>query len=80
MGNFSLDISRNEELLETGRGFSIRVPQRVQSKRCYEKFMGWNRNSVEIYFETISFVWLNLLVPCLSNLTSGKILFRGYKR
>ena len=42
--------------------------------------MRCNRNSVGIYFETISFIWLNPLVLGLPNLTSGKILFRWYKR
>ena len=52
----------------------IRATQRVQSERCYEKYTGGDRSSVLIYFGTILFIWLNPLVPSLSNSISGKTL------
>ena len=76
MKKISLDISSEEELSETVRSFSV---SRFRSKRCFEKCMQWNCNSVGIYFKIISFIWLNPLAPGLPNLTSGKILFRWYK-
>ena len=41
--------------------------------------MGWSRNSVGIYFGTISFIWLNQLVPGVPNSPSEKPFSEGIK-
>ena len=61
-------------------GFIRQVSKRVQRKRCNKKCIGWSRKSVGIYFETISFIRLNPLVPGVPDSASGKTLFRVYER
>ena len=84
MEKVSLEISREKNLSEIARHFSVLRKSHKEfnekDEKWNEKCMRWSRNSVEIYFGTISFICLNPLVPRVPNLPIWKTLSRGYKR
>ena len=69
MERASLDISRDEELLETVRSFSVLYEHHkgFKERDAMKKYMGWSHYSFGIYFQPISFIWPKTLVPGVPN-------------